>query len=470
MGFYQILSILLLLDKVISFIVVLFIIRNSRSLNRDILWIVLVLLLPFIGTLMYVLFGSDLFKSKLLKDILDSTLNSKDYLIHDKEISLNREDMAMRYLSEHCGFPITRRNNIVYYPSGEVFFENVKKELLKAQKFIFIEFFSIESGALWDDILAVLKDKVKRGIEVRIIYDSVACFNKISSKYYKELESFGIMCEPYYKKSILWSAINNHREHRKCIIIDGKIAFTGGMNIEDRYVNLEEVYGYWKDVGIFVRGDAVLNFTVMFLSMWNVLRNNDEDYFRYRLDNFKEVDKSGYTVAFDDNPLDKENVAKNTYINLISQANDSICIFTPYLILDLDIYNVLALAAKRGVDVKIVIPGIPDKKSVYKVSLMNARKLLNEGVKVYTYTPGFMHGKVIVVDDKVAMVGTMNIDFRSFYSDFECGLLVDDKDVVCGIKKDVDEVLEQSSELVSSKSNFFDILCEGLLQLFSSLM
>ena len=376
----------------------------------------------------------------------------------------------MIYLLEHCNFPITKNNKVIYFSSGEIFFYNVKTELKKAKKFIFIEFFSIEIGSLWEDILDILKKKVQAGVEVWIIYDSAACVNKIPFKYYKELEKFGIQCEPFYKNKPLLCAIRNHREHRKCVIIDGRIAFTGGVNIEDRYINLEQPYGHWKDVGISICGNGVWNFTVMFLSMWNSLSKSEENFTNYQSFLLDKIDNEGYIVPFCDNPLDKENVCKNTYISMINQAKKSLFIFTPYLILDTDMHNALTLAAKRGVDVIIIIPGIPDKKFVYQVSLLEAKKLLKEKVKVYTYTPGFLHGKVFLVDNKIATIGTMNTDYRSLYFDFEYGVLIEDVNVISDIKKDINDTLQKSDELKLKETKFLQFLWEAILKLFAPLM
>lgn len=473
MGFNGILSFLLVFGNLFGFIVVLAVIRNSKSLNKDIFWVVLILLFPFIGSLLYFVLESGVIKCGLLEDISNSIEKSKKYFICDNTIeqeALKKGNNAIEYLSKYCKFPITKRNRVTYYSSGEIFFKNVKLELKEAKKFIFIEFFSIGTGALWEEVLEILVEKVQAGIDVRLIYDNVACKKKIPSNYYRKLESLGIKCEPYFKGSSLIGMIKNHRDHRKCVIVDGRIAFTGGMNIEDRYVNLEQPYGYWKDVGISVQGDGVWNFMIMFLSMWNALCKVEEDYSKYCDSSLNGADNFGYVVSFGDNPLDEENVGKNVYISMIQQARRSLYIFTPYLILDMDIYNALALAAKRGVDVKIVIPGIPDKKSVYLISLLNAKKLFKEGVKVYTYTPGFMHGKVFLVDDEMAVVGSVNTDYRSLYLDFEYGVFVQGLDVIRDIKQDIEDTLQKSDEIKSMKTNFFQFLVEAIILLFSPIM
>ncbi|MBQ8681909.1 MAG: PLDc N-terminal domain-containing protein [Bacilli bacterium] len=467
------LYILLILRKLFGFIIALIIVKNSISLNKDIPWIVLVLLFPFLGFLIYFILGSNVIRSSLLENISETFRKSKEYFVQDVRLRneiLKNDNKALIYLSEYSNYPISKRNKVVYYATGEVFFEQVKSELKTAEKFIFIEFFSIEMGVLWEEILDILKEKIKLGVEVRLIYDNMACKRKIPFKYYEVLESYGIMCEPFYKNCSLIGMIKNHHEHRKGIIIDGRIAFTGGMNIEDRYVNLEQPYGYWKDVGISIEGEGVWNFTVMFLGMWNAFRKTDEDYMKYYNNLIGKFDSGGYVVAFGNNPLDQEMVGKNVYINMINQARKYLYIFTPYLIIDMDMDNALALAAKRGVEVKIIIPGIPDKKLVYQVSLLNARKLIKNKVKVYTYSPGFMHGKVFLMDDKIAMVGTMNTDYRSLYLDFEYGVLMEGVNAIEDIKHDVEDTLKKSVEIKLTKINFIQSLWEAILQLLAPLM
>ena len=464
---------LLLFSKIFSFIVVLIIVKKSKALNKDIPWIIIILLFPFIGTFIYFVLGSDLLKSKVLKKIAKSLETNKQYFLEDQKVRkeiLQRKDPTLMYLSEYCNFLVTKSNKVEYYKTGELFFEKVKQELKLAQKFIFIEFFTIEIGNLWNEILTILEEKVKSGIEVRIIYDNTACMKKLPAKYYKKLESLGIKCEPFEKKCPLLGVIRNHRDHHKCIIIDGKIAFTGGMNIEDRYVNLENPYGYWKDVGISISGNSVWSFTVMFLNMWKVLANVLEDYTKYKYLEEEIVNSKSYVIPFGDNPLDNENIGKNTYINIINNAKKYLYVYTPYLIIDEDMHNALALATKKGVDIKIIIPGIPDKKSVYQVSLSNARKLIKDKVNIYTYTPGFMHGKVFISDDNIATVSTINTDYRSLYFDFEYGVLMQNVDAIKDIKKDVEETLQKSKKVIITKTNPLKYLIDAFLQLFSPLM
>lgn len=463
----------LLFGKVLGVLIVLQIIKKSKSLNKDIPWIVIVLLFPYIGTLFYLTIGSDVIQSKKLRKISKKIEDQKQCLtteILGLVEELQEENNTIKYLSLYCDYPITKNKKIEYYRSGEQFFEECKKELKKAKKFILMEFFTIELGSLWDEILDILKEKAQNGVEVRLIYDATACMKKIPAKYYKKLEGYGIECAVFEKNTPLLGILKNHRDHHKCLIIDGKIAFTGGMNIEDRYVNLEQPYGYWKDVGISLEGEGVRTFTVMFFSMWQALREEQIEVSNYFVPNRNIKEPASIAIPFGDNPLDQENIGKNTYISMIHQAKKTITIFTPYLILDMDLYQALAFAAKRGVDVKIIIPGIPDKRSVYQVSLATAQKLIQDQAKIYTYTKGFLHGKVLLVDDKEAIVGTINTDYRSLYFDFEYGVYFKNSNAIDEIKKDIEETLQDAKEFVPQKKNCVQYLIDAFLQLFSPLM
>ena len=462
----------IVLEKIFGLLVILLIIKKSKSLNKDIPWIVIILLFPIIGTILYFMIGSDFIKSKKLINISNKIEEQKQYLVKEssKLLDERQEDNTIKYLSKYCGYPITKNKRIEYYKSGERFFEECKNELKKAKKFILMEFFTIELGTLWDDILDILKEKVQDGVEVKLIYDATACMKKIPSKYDKELENYGIECAVFEKNTPLLGILKNHRNHHKCLIIDGKIAFTGGMNIEDCYVNLIQPYGCWKDVGISLEGEGVRTFTVMFFSMWQALREEQIEVSNYFLSNRNIKELTSIAIPFGDNPLDQENIGKNTYISMIYHAKKTITIFTPYLILDMDLYQALAFAAKRGVDVKIIIPGIPDKKSVYQLSLATAQKLIQDQVKVYTYRRGFLHGKVLLVDDEEAIVGTINTDYRSLYFDFEYGVYLEKSNAIEEIKKDIEETLQDAKEFVPKKKNCIQFLIEALLQLFSPMM
>lgn len=325
---------------------------------------------------------------------------------------------------------------------------------------------------MWNSILEILEEKVKQGVDVRVMYDDLGSMATLKEKYSKELEQKGIKCIVFNKLNPIAGVIMNNRDHRKILVIDGKVAFSGGINIADEYINAIVKHGHWKDNAIKISGDAVWNYTVMFLTMWNAFRNEDSDFFKYKYD-FKDKHLSnGYVAPYAETPLDDDATGEDIYLNIINQANHYVYIFTPYLIIDTDMINALALAAKRGVDVRIVIPGIPDKKIVYTLSESYVELLVKEGVKVYRYTPGFVHSKVFVSDDTVATVGTINMDYRSLYLHFECGAYLENVDVIKDIKDDLVETIEESKEISRKEAtpNLIKGVWQALLRLVAPLM
>ena len=304
------------------------------------------------------------------------------------------------------------------------------------------------------------------------MYDDFGCISTLKSSYPKELEKVGIKCVVFNKLNPVAGIIMNNRDHRKILVIDGKVAFSGGINIADEYINLNSKYGHWKDNSIKISGDAVWNYTVMFLSIWNAFRNDDNDFTKFKFNFTNNKIDNGYVAPYAESPLDDEINGEHIYLNIINQANNYVYIFTPYLIIDTDLINALTLASKRGVDVKIIIPGIPDKKIVYTLSESYVEPLVKGGVKVYKYTPGFVHSKVFISDDHIATVGTINLDYRSLYLHFECGCYLEDVDVIYDIKKDFINTLNKSQEITDKKVNpkFIKGIWQALLRLFAPLM
>ena len=459
--------------QIFSFFIVLWLIKNSKNYSYVLPWIIIILLFPIVGSLLYLIIGYNKRTSKVLKSILASEKNVKKYLIKDKNIKYQIKDNSrIKYITDYANYPVTTNNDVEYYPLGELAFVEILKELNKAKKFIFFEYFIVAPGKMWDSILEILKEKVKQGVEVRVMYDDLGCVGTLEPSYWKKLEGFGIKCVVFNKLSPLSGIIMNNRDHRKILVIDGKVAFSGGINIADEYINEFVRFGHWKDNGIKVSGDAVWNYTVMFLTMWNAFDKKDNDFYKYKYQFKKNNENKGYIIPYGSTPLDNEIVGKNVYLNIINQANHYIYICTPYLIIDTDMINALILAAKRGVDVKIVIPGIPDKKIVYFLSKSYAEPLIKEGVKVYKYTPGFVHSKVFVADDTIATVGTINLDYRSLYLHFECGMYLENVKCICEIKKDMLDTINKSHELTKKevKTSLLKSIFQALLRLIAPLM
>ena len=458
---------------IIGFILVLALIKNSKNYSYTLPWIIILIMFPLIGTLLYIILGKSKNKSKILKKITQSEKESKKYLIQNKDIKKEfKNNGKLNYLSEYAGYPVTTNNEVTYYPLGEKAFVAILEELKKAEKFIFFEYFIVAKGKMWDSILEILEEKAKKGVDVRVMYDDFGCVATLKKSYPKELQKKGIKCVVFNALNPIAGMIMNNRDHRKIMVIDGKVAFSGGINIADEYININSKYGHWKDNGIKIVGDAVWNYTVMFLGLWNAFKKEDKDFTKFKYDFKNRNINNGYVVPYGETPLDEEITGEDVYLNIINQANDYVYIFTPYLIIDTDMINSLNLAAKRGVDVRIVIPGIPDKKIVYTLSESHIEPLAKAGVKVYKYTPGFVHAKVFVSDDKIATVGTINLDYRSLYLHFECGCYMENVDVIKDIKKDMIETIEKSREVGKKEisPNFFKWVWQALLRLVAPLM
>ena len=461
--------------SIISILLVLAIIKNSKNYSYTLPWIIILVWFPLIGSILYIILGRNKNKSKVLKSIVKSDKESKKYLIQDSKIKEQfKENSRIKYISDFAGFPVTTNNEINYYPIGEEAFVAMLEELKKAEKFIFLEYFIINQGEMWNSILEVLEEKAKKGVDVRVMYDDLGCLPTLDSSYPKQLEKKKIKCVVFNKLKPFAGVIMNNRDHRKILVIDGKVAFSGGINIADEYITKIVKYGHWKDNAIKIKGDAVWNYTVMFLSIWNSFRHEDGDYTKYKNDTNMQnnIINNGFVVPYGESPLDEEVTGEDIYLNIINQANKYVYIITPYLIIDTDMINALNLAAKRGVDVRIVIPGIPDKKVVYTLSESYMEPLIKSGVKIYKYTPGFVHGKVFVADDTIATVGTINMDYRSLYLHFECGCYFENVDVIKDIKKDLDSTIARSHEVILKEAvpNLLKGIWQALLRLVAPLM
>lgn len=443
-----------LIGILFSILILLFLINSNMNPSYKIAWLVPILLFPQLGWIFYILFSSGRFskvtkktqKKYYIKHIEDlSKVITKDKNILNK---LEKDDIvAMRqakYLIDYGESQIFENRESKYFKIGEEYYKALLNELEKAEKFIFMEYFIISEGKMWESILEILKRKASQGVEVRLIYDDFGCIMTLPKNYDKYLAQFGIKCSIFNPANLIFTIIYNNRTHRKITVIDGKVAFTGGINLADEYINEIDRFGHWKDTGIMIKGEGVWGFTIMFLNIWKFLKKIDENFLLYKVDqNFDDTQKDGFIIPFSDSPLDKEIVSSNVFTNLINSATKYIYINTPYLIIDYEMSSTLCMAAKRGVDVKIVTPFIPDKKTVFEVTRSNYQILIESGVKVYEYTPGFIHAKSFVVDDKYAIIGTINLDYRSLYLHFECGVWIYKSTTILDIKEDYLTTLEK---------------------------
>ena len=325
------------------------------------------------------------------------------------------------------------------------------RELKQAKKYIFIEYFIINDGVMWQTILNILEKKAAEGVDVRLIYDGFGCLTTLPHKYYEELQKKGIKCQVFNPFRPILNIIQNNRDHRKLCIIDGWVGFTGGINLADEYINQKARFGHWKDCGILVRGKAVWSMTVMFLSLWGYVDRSEEDVSRFRADYPEKRGGTGFLQPFADSPLDNEDVGATILQSVISSAQERMWIMTPYLILDDKMTTALCVAAKTGVDVRIITPGIPDKWYVHAVTRANYEELTRAGVRIFEYTPGFIHSKVYLADTKQAVVGTVNLDFRSLYLHFEDAVYLYDTTVNAQVQADFEETLPQCREITAEQ-------------------
>ena len=324
---------------------------------------------------------------------------------------------------------------------------------------------------MWTQILNILKEKVKKGVEVRVMYDDVGCLPLLPENYQKYLESLNIKCVVFNKLKMFKGIFMNNRDHRKITVIDGNIAYTGGLNLSDEYINKKIKYGYWKDNAIKLQGNSVWNLTIMFLSLWNSYKKEDKDYLKFKTTDNLKIKPNGYLSAYASVPINGVLEGEDVYLNIINKATKYVYIITPYLIIDTDMINSIILASKRGVDVRIVIPGIPDKKIVYELTNSYVKNLVDAGIKVYTYTPGFIHSKIFVSDDNKSTVGTINLDYRSLYLHFENGIYLEDVKEIEDILEDVNNILSASHLLTKkeTKYNIFRLLWQSILRFFAPL-
>ena len=463
--------------RILSLVAILFVLKSDMNPSYKIGWILLIAVLPVLGGLMYVIFGNKR-PTKYMREMLRAQLEkSAEYLGTQESITGELDGGAaglFKYLEGSAGYPTAKNTTVRYYRVGEEMYADLLPELEKAEKFIFLEYFIIRPGEMWDGVLEILKRKAAAGVDVRIIYDDMGCIDILPANYNATLEGWGIRTMAFNRFVPAVSLVMNNRDHRKITVIDGKVGFTGGINISDEYINVKERFGHWKDTGLMLKGPGVFNLTLMFLEMWNAFNKDGDGYAEFIPDSFEECGSAddGYVLSFSDSPLDNESVGESVYTDMLYQAKDYIYITTPYLAIDSELQTALCMAAKRGVDVRMITPGIPDKKLVYRLTRSYYPTLLRAGVKIYEYTPGFIHAKSFVCDDKLCVVGTINMDYRSLYLHFECGTLMYNNPEIKQVKRDDLETMEKCRkvELSDMKTNFIGELFDSFLRSIAPLM
>ena len=405
-------------------------------------WIILVLAFPVLGVCVYLLLGRSGANAGVRKKFAAVQQKLLPYLKQDPEVreKLESEDAVMAnesyYIAEYGSYPVYQNTDVVFYPDAAGGLEAQLEALAAAEKFIFMEYHAIEDSGAFERIRDILTERAAAGVEVRLIYDDVGSVGFISPEFMREMEKEGISCRIFNPMVPMVNVFMNNRDHRKITVVDGRIGFTGGYNLADEYFNLTHPYGHWKDTGVRLAGDAVQSLTVMFLEMWNGIRLSDTTYEPYFSGQEYQAVEQGFVQPYADSPLDGEYVGENVYMNLIKGAKERIWFTTPYLIISDEMIRELGMAAKRGIDVRIITPGIPDKKIIFKVTRSYYASLVRQGVRIYEYTPGFIHAKQCVCDGEAATVGTINLDYRSLYHHFENGVLLYHMDAVAEVEKD----------------------------------
>ena len=475
--------------SVISIIVSIYIINKHEKPGYKLTWIFIILVFPFFGGILYIMLNIWSNPKKMRRALFGNISKSHEsfYLPGNRlnELTDTYPDFKTQahYLQEYAGFPVYGNTRQEYFPCGESYFKKVLEELEKAQKYVFLEFFIMKEGIMLNSILEILEKKAAAGLDIRIMYDDMGCFFTLPPDFHKKLAHKGIKAYVFNRFRPIISSLQNNRDHRKIISIDGKVAFTGGLNLADEYINAVERFGHWKDAAIMLEGDGAWSLTLIFLQMWNLGFKEKDEYdafFPWKEDILEHTEKGvaegfeawGYVQPYADSPIDKENVGEHVYIQIINQAKNYLYINTPYLIVDDNLLSALSLAAKSGVDVRIITPHRWDKKIVAITSRSYYRRLILAGVKVYEYTSGFNHGKTFVSDDRIATVGTTNLDFRSLYLHFECGVLIYASETIAAIKEDFLRTLPSSQEMTlkDCAKNAFQRIVSDILRIFAPLM
>lgn len=464
----------------VSFCVVVWIVNSSSTKSGyKLAWIILILTAPIFGGALYLLCRGGRFtagmkqKLKAMEQSLESTLRA-DYQSEKVEATsgVTAANQA-RYLEEFAHCPVYRDTKVDYYPLGDDALEPMLQALRGAKKYIFIEYFIIHSGKFWGAILEILKEKAAQGVDVRVIYDDIGSIYTLPSHYDQTLAEYGIRCQVFNRFVPVVTTVMNNRDHRKILAIDGTVAFTGGVNLADEYINVKERFGHWKDSAVRLEGPAAWSMAVMFLTMWNFnAQGREEDIAACRPRQMPLFPENGWVQPYTDCPWDDEPVGETVYLNLFNKAERYIYITTPYLVIDETMTMALISAAKAGVDVRIMTPHIPDKKSVFLVTRAHYEPLIRGGVKIYEYTPGFVHGKNVAVDDRFGTVGSVNLDYRSLYLHFENGALLLDNPAVLDIKRDFLNTLEQCRPYTMKdcrQVSVFTRMFRSLLRIFAPL-
>lgn len=468
--------------SILAVIILIYILNARQNSSFKLMWIILILLVPVVGVVFFLytkMQPGTAYISKRMYEILEE---EKSYLEPEEEtmscvFSESKQEYGFyKYMHNQGKYPVYNNASVKYFPLGEDKFEELIYQLEKAEKFIFLEYFIVESGIMWNRILRILARKARDGVEVRFMYDGTCTLSLLPKNYPKRIRKLGIKCKVFSPMKPFLTTHQNNRDHRKIVVIDGNTAFTGGINLADEYINKKERFGHWKDTAVMVQGKAVDSFTLMFLQMWNIDEKKKENYDaymqRYAVSDVS-MKKGGYIVPYGDSPFDDEEVGEKVYLDILNRAKDYVHIMTPYLILDEELLNAMIFTAQRGVEVKLILPHIPDKKYAYVLARTYYEELIKHGIEIYEYTPGFVHAKVFTCDDERAVVGTINLDFRSLYLHFECATYIWKNPVISDIEMDFYNTLNMCQRITLDDCKKYSMkgkIAGSILRLIAPLM
>nr|WP_308631140.1 cardiolipin synthase [uncultured Gemmiger sp.] len=462
----------------LSVIMCLALIRQDSTVPEfKISWMILFMLMPVQSGLLYLLWGNKRPVFGLRRRLeragqaMDPTRRPDPAAEEQLEKADPRAAMTAKYLHDYAPAPVCSGTAVKYYPDGQSMFADMLPALRSAEHSIYVESFIIGMGEMWGQIHEILRQKAAAGLDVRVIYDDAGCLSLLPHNYAEILQADGIRAFSFNRCVPVLNLVMNNRDHRKIMVIDGKIGFTGGVNLADEYINKLKRFGYWKDSGVRLEGPGATSLAGIFLTFWKAKYPDEEIDPARDLPEVKPQETDCLVQPFADSPVDREAVAKNTYLELINQAQKRLYICTPYLILDNDLLSCLRLAAKRGVDVRIYTPGVPDKPTIYQLTRSYFPHLLRAGVKIYSYTPGFLHAKTWLMDDRIAAVGTVNLDYRSLYLHFENSVLIYGGAVLDDVRKDLAEIERESKEVTlgDCRTGFVGTMYSAVLRLVAPL-
>ena len=454
------------------------IVSSDDNPDYKIPWLLFVLILPIVGFMLYFIFYSRKLQKRFIKRL--NTMKDRGYIKDDDvPFAKMKEENPVAYsqakmlcnISDAHLFTDTKQT---YFPLGENMHASILEDLRSAEKFIYMEYFIIEEGKFWNSILDILKEKAAAGVEVRVLYDDVGCMCTLPGDYHKTLRSYGIQATSFSRLKGAADSEFNNRSHRKILVIDGQVGYTGGINLADEYINEIVKYGHWKDTAVRLEGEAVWELTRLFLVDFGInvrkLPTDREDWYPACTNG----GEGGWVVPFGDgpDPIYTRRIGKSVIQNMLYGATKSVYMTTPYLIIDNDLCQDIENTALRGVDVKIIVPHIPDKKIVFGMTRSFYKRLMDAGVEIYEYEPGFIHAKSYVADDEIAMIGTINLDYRSLVHHFENGVWMYKCDCIRDLRADFDDTLSKSIRMTPDmlKTNIFQSAVRSVVRIFAPML